>query len=171
MNAQAQSAQTPSFDPIELRNVFGQFATGVTVITTVAEDGSLIGMAANSFSSVSLDPALISWSLDLNAPSLSAFQSHGHFAINIMGEDSKDLVMNFARPSDDKFADVAWTKGVQGLPLLDKAIAVFECRTHQTIRGGDHEVFIGEVLKFENRDNQSPLLFHQGSFAKLGEAL
>ncbi len=171
MNAQAQSVQTPSFDPIELRNVFGQFATGVTVITTVAEDGTLVGLAANSFSSVSLDPALVSWGLDLNAPSLSAFKSHGHFAINIMGEDSKDLVMNFARPSDDKFANVAYTTGRAGLPLLDKANAVLECRTHQTIRGGDHEIFIGEILNFDNRDSQPPLLFHKGTFAKLGEAL
>ncbi|MEM5476304.1 flavin reductase family protein [Pacificibacter sp. AS14] len=171
MTDQVTTMEKPCFDPKELRNVFGQFATGVTVITTVAQDGTPIGLAANSFSSISLEPALVSWSLSLNAPSLSAFRHHGHFAINFLSEDSMDLAQNFSRPSDDKFAAVDWTPGVKGLPTLDRASAVLECHTISQIEGGDHEIYIGNVLKFTTGPEKPPLLFFKGKFAKLGDAL
>lgn len=169
MNAHHSPDEAPSFDPIALRNVFGQFATGVTVITTLAENGNPVGLAANSFSSVSLEPALVSWNLALQAPSLSAFRQHRHFAINILCAASADLAMNFSRPSDDKFASVDWTPGVQGVPVLNRAAAVLECETHSQIEAGDHEIFIGKVLNFRGDEDKAPLLFFRGKFAQLGE--
>lgn len=160
----------PEMDPLALRNVMGQFATGVTVITTLGPDGAPVGMAANSFASVSLDPPLILWSIGLKAHSLPAFRGHGGFAINILCEDSKDLALNFARPSEDKFAGVAWRSGYAGVPVLDSAAAVLQCRTEQRLPGGDHEIYIGRVMDFHQRE-KSPLLFHKGKFAKMGEFL
>lgn len=159
-----------AIDPRALREVLGQFATGVTVVTTVGDGGAPVGLAANSFASVSLDPPLVVWSIGLKAPSLGAFRNHSSFAINIMCDQSKDLALNFARPSDDKFAGVDWYSGVDGVPVLADAAAVIQCRTETRIPGGDHEIYLGRVLEF-HRTEKSPLLFHQGSFATLGDEI
>jgi flavin reductase (DIM6/NTAB) family NADH-FMN oxidoreductase RutF len=157
-------------DPRALRDVLGQFATGVTVITTTGENGAPVGMAANSFASVSLDPPLVVWSLALKSPSLSAFRRSGTFAINIMCDQSKDLALQFSRPSPDKFAGVDWREGVDGCPVLDGAAAVLQCRTQSRIPGGDHEMYLGRVIQFTNAGKR-PLIFHQGSFAEIGTGL
>jgi flavin reductase (DIM6/NTAB) family NADH-FMN oxidoreductase RutF len=170
MNAHSAPPRDPQLDPIALRNVMGQFATGVTVVTTLGKGGAPVGMAANSFASVSLDPPLILWSIGLQAPSLTAFRAHSAFAINIMCEDSKDLALNFARPSEDKFAGVEWEAGYDGVPVLAGAAAVLQCRTEQRLPGGDHEIYIGRVMGFHHAA-KSPLLFHKGKFAKMGELL
>ncbi|WP_162009371.1 flavin reductase family protein [Labrenzia sp. CE80] len=161
---------TDQIDTRVLRDIMGQFATGVTIITTLGDNGAPVGMAANSFASVSLDPPLVVWSIDLNAPSLSAFRTHPSFAINIMCEDSKDLVMNFAKPSDNKFADVSWQAGLDGVPVLDAASTVIQCRTENRIEGGDHEMYLGRVIDCHKTD-KAPLIFHKGKFAKLGNLL
>ena len=111
MNADAEGGENQAFEPTALRDVLGQFATGVTVVTTLGDGGAPVGLSANSFASVSLDPPLIIWSIGLRAPSLGAFRSHGFFAINILCDQSKDLALRFARPSDDKFAGVDWRPG------------------------------------------------------------
>ena len=157
-------------DPRELRDVLGCFATGVCVVTTVGDEGRPVGMTINSFSSVSLDPPLILWSIGLNTPSRSAFQTHGSFAINIMGADAKDTSLNFARPSDDKFANIEWSDGYRGIPVLREAMAVLECSVENRIITGDHEIFIGRVIRIDQSDGE-PLLFHKGKFASLGDAL
>lgn len=170
MNAHAPDLFFEEFDPRALRDAFGQFATGVTVITTIGDEGAPVGMVANSFSSVSMDPPLILWSIGLKTPSLGAFRSHPSFAINIMCQDSKDLVHNFSRPSDTKFADVGWTKGIDGVPILDRAATVLECRTENRYEGGDHEIYLGRVCRFSITDKE-PLIFHKGKFAEIGSAL
>lgn len=171
MNAHTSPQEAPSFDPIRLRNVFGEFATGVTVITTLAEDGRPVGLAANSFSSLSLEPALVSWSLARSAPSLGAFRRHGHFAINILGEDSMDLALTFSRPAEDKFAGIEWRAGLKGVPVLSRATATLECETYSQIAGGDHEIFIGQVRNMREGEGRAPLLFFRGKFAQLGQQL
>ncbi|PYG31020.1 flavin reductase family protein [Pelagimonas varians] len=171
MNSMTCQPEIANFDPKDLRDTFGQFATGVTVITTIAENGAPVGLAANSFTSISLDPALVAWSLALTAPSLSAFRNHGHFAINILCEDSVDLAMNFSRPSDNKFADVNWCHGVNDVPVLTRAATVIECETVNQIPGGDHVIFIGSVKRYKSVAGKSPLLFHKGAFARIGEIL
>ncbi|MEP1536207.1 MAG: flavin reductase family protein [Paracoccaceae bacterium] len=157
-------------DPRELRNVLGCFATGVCVVTTVGDEGRPVGMTINSFSSVSLDPPLVLWSIGLNTPSRSAFQSHGSFAIHIMSDAAKDTSLKFARPSDEKFKGVDWKKGINGVPVLNDALAVLECKIENQIIAGDHEIFIGRVLRIDQNDGE-PLLFHKGGFASLGSAL
>lgn len=157
-------------DPRELRAVLGCFATGVCVVTTVGDQGLPVGMTINSFSSVSLDPPLILWSIGVNTPSRTAFQSHPSFAINIMGANAKDTTLNFARPSDDKFKDVEWSKGYDDVPVLGEALAVLECRVEDQIISGDHEIFIGRVLRIDQNEG-APLLFHKGGFMSLGPAL
>lgn len=170
MNAPLTDRLDPEIDPRQLRDCCGQFATGVAVITTRRADGTPVGLVANSFSSVSLDPPLILWSLGLGAPSLSAFRAHSAFAVNVMGADDLDLTMQFARPSDDKFAGVDWHGGYRGVPVLTNALARIECRVESRVPGGDHEIYLGRVQRLEMREG-APLLFHRGSFAKLGEAL
>lgn len=157
-------------DPRELRDVLGCFATGVCVVTTVGDEGRPVGMTINSFSSVSLDPPLILWSIGLDTPSRQAFKTHGCFAINIMGAKAKDTTMNFARPSDDKFAGIDWSPGHQGVPVLGEAMAVLECTVEDQIVSGDHEIFIGRVVRLDQNEGD-PLLFHKGRFAALGPAI
>lgn len=165
--------RTKDFEPIDgrqLRDVFGCFATGVTVVTSIGETGAPVGLVVNSFSSVSLDPPLILWSIGVNSPSRDAFCAHPGFAVNVMGADAKDETMQFARPSDDKFAGVDWWAGKHDVPVLTNAVATLECETEQRILSGDHEIFIGRVLRVDNRD-AAPLIFHRGKFAELGQAL
>jgi flavin reductase (DIM6/NTAB) family NADH-FMN oxidoreductase RutF len=170
MNAIATDLAQAEIDPLALRDVLGTYATGVTVVTTIGDNGAPVGLAANSFTSVSLDPPLILWSLALKAPSLSAFREHSSFVINVMCEESKDLVMNFSRPSPDKFASVDWQPGLHGAPVLAAASATLECETVERIAGGDHEIYIGQVRRI-SKSEKAPLLFHQGQFAQLGDCL
>lgn len=158
------------FDARALRDVLGCFATGVTVVTTLAPDGAPVGMVVNSFSAVSLDPPLILWSIGLGSPSHQSFIEHPGFAINIMGEASKDQTMQFARPSDDKFAGVDWAAGKHDVPVLTDAVATLECATEQRIPAGDHEIFLGRVLRIKQSDGD-PLLFHKGKLATIGALL
>ena len=168
MNAHATTDYTIA--PDALRNVFGQFATGVAVVTTLGDAGAPVGLAANSFASVSLDPPLVVWSIGLKAPSLGAFRSHSAFVINILCDRSKDLALNFARPSDNKFTGVNWHAGLDGAPILDDASAAIQCRTEARIPGGDHEIYLGRVFAFHSTD-KFPLLFHRGNFQTLGDQI
>ena len=170
MNAHAVVTSEEAFDPRELRDVLGQFATGVTVVTTRGDHDAPVGLTANSFSSVSLDPPLVAWNINLQAPSLSAFREHPSFAINILCEDSKDMAMHFARPSEDKFGTIDWQTGVDGVPILNAAAATIECQTEARIPAGDHEICIGRVIRFQSA-NRQPLVFHQGQFLTLGETI
>lgn len=150
-------------DARTLRNLLGQYATGVTVITTRAADGRRVGMTANSFSSVSLEPPLILWSLARSAPSLPDFLAASHFAIHVLGRDQHALSNRFARPAEDKFAGLAHRDGPAGVPLLEGAVATLVCRNRQQYDGGDHLIFIGEIEQF-GQEGGAPLLFHAGSY-------
>jgi flavin reductase (DIM6/NTAB) family NADH-FMN oxidoreductase RutF len=158
----------PDVDHIPLRQALGCFATGVAVITTLGDRGAPVGLTVNSFSSLSLDPPLILWSLSLTTPSLGAFRRHEAFAVNVMGAEAKDVVQRFARPSPDKFADVAWRSGYLGVPLLEDVVATFECRTESRILKGDHEIYIGSVER-HSRTERKPLVFHRGRYKTVAE--
>ncbi|MGB3391284.1 MAG: flavin reductase family protein [Pseudaminobacter sp.] len=150
-------------DPIHLRQAFGRFATGVAVITTRSQDGKLEGLTANSFSSVSLDPPLVLWSLQKRAPSLESFTSSGHFAVNVLGAHQQDYCKHFATPAHDKFESIDYRVGHGGCPVLTGSIATFECSTYSLVEGGDHLIFIGRVVRAVYDDGQ-PLIFSAGSF-------
>ena len=170
MNARPHGLHGTEFDSLDYRDVLGCFATGVTVITTIGDQGAPVGLVVNSFNSVSIDPPLVLWSIALTAPSLGAFRTHPGFAVNIMSADAKEETLNFSRPSDDKFRDVAWQPGTEGVPLLKSAVATIECRTENRIPGGDHEIYLARVLGFARRGGD-PLLFHRGQFARIGQNL
>jgi flavin reductase (DIM6/NTAB) family NADH-FMN oxidoreductase RutF len=107
----SEQSMPPAIDPADYRAVLGRFVTGVTIMTTVAPGGARVGVTANSFNTVSLDPPLILWSLALRAPSLAAFRAHDHFAVNILSRDQRQLALQFARPSPDKFVNVQTARG------------------------------------------------------------
>lgn len=157
-----------SFDASDLRDVLGRFATGVTVVTTCGADGAPVGLAVNSFASVSLDPAEILWSITSTAPSRPAFETHGAFAVNVMAAQDGEQVMQFARPSDEKFAGVAWRRGWREVPVLETAIATLECDIKQMIPSGDHHIMVGSVRAINSQEGD-PLLFFRGQFSKLDQ--
>lgn len=145
------------------RRALGRFATGVTVVTTRTPAGKLEGLTVNSFSSVSLDPPLVLWSLQRRAPSLPGFVEAGRFAVNVLATHQKRLCRHFSTPREDKFADVEYRLGANGCPLLEGAIARFECRTENVIEAGDHLIFLGRVERAMHRDGE-PLIFSTGAF-------
>jgi flavin reductase (DIM6/NTAB) family NADH-FMN oxidoreductase RutF len=159
-----QRAKTPGFSRTEFRTALGMFATGVTIVTARAPDGQLLGLTANSFNSVSLEPPLVLWSLSQAASAMDAFRDGSHYAINILASDQQALALRFATRGVDRFADVAFTEGCCGAPLLAGSVASFECFNRSRYVEGDHVIFVGEVEHCTHRAGASPLLFHGGRF-------
>jgi 3-hydroxy-9,10-secoandrosta-1,3,5(10)-triene-9,17-dione monooxygenase reductase component len=155
---------TNAFDAAEFRKALGTFATGVTIITTRAPDGMPMGLTANSFNSVSLNPPLVLWSLANTSMSLAAFRAAPHWAVHVLATDQEELSARFARRGEAKFAGLDLEEGVGGVPLLQGCSARFQCRTAFQYEGGDHVIFLGEVLAFDRRD-AAPLVFHGGRYA------
>jgi 3-hydroxy-9,10-secoandrosta-1,3,5(10)-triene-9,17-dione monooxygenase reductase component len=152
------------FDSRAFRAALSAFATGVTVVTTRFQAEQDIGITANSFNSVSLDPPLILWSLSRKAMSLAAFIGSEHFAVHVLAADQDALSHRFATQGADKFAGLPLGRGASGVPLFDDCSARFECRKAFTYDGGDHMIFIGEVLRFQDFQ-RPPLIFHAGRYA------
>lgn len=155
---------TTTFDPKAFRAALGTFATGVTVITTIGRNSDRIGLTANSFNSVSLDPPLVLWSLAKKAYSLADFQYTKHWAVHVLAANQEHLSHQFSRAGKDKFAGVAVEESPNEVPLLPGCAARFECRAVHQYDGGDHIIFVGEVLNFE-RNALPPLVFHSGQYA------
>lgn len=137
------------FDKRALRSAFGAFMTGVTVVTVKDAEGTPLGFTANSFTSVSLDPPLVLVCLANSSSNYDAFTSAEGFAVNVLAETQKDVSNTFARPSDDRFAQVSWGAGPNGAPILADVSAWFDCTMHQVIPAGDHAILIGEVKAFD----------------------
>lgn len=165
--AQADSpstaARTPPIDPLALRQAAGRFLTGVTIVTTIAEDGAPRGFTANSFTSVSLDPPLVLTCIGRSSRSYRAFAIADFFAINVLAAEQKALSATFASRSEDKFAGLEWWVGSSGAPLLPGCIAQFDCALHQRIDAGDHVVLIGRVVGL-NREAGAPLGYFGGDY-------
>jgi flavin reductase (DIM6/NTAB) family NADH-FMN oxidoreductase RutF len=157
------SEENSGLDVRDYRNALGQYATGVTVVTTMGTDGKRIGITANSFTSVSVDPPLVLWCPSNRTPSLASFESATHFAINVLAADQHVLSRQFATASDDKFAGVVTHEGLRGIPVIDGAVATFECRTVSRYKAGDHQIYIGEVQRYESTGGD-PLVFHGGQY-------
>lgn len=150
-------------DPRALRTAFGHFATGVTVMTA-SVDGRPVGVTANSFSALSLDPPLVLWSIMRSSSSFPTFEAASHFAVNILAQDQIALSQRFARPAEDRFAGLAVDPGAGGAPLLRGTSATLECARHSILEGGDHWILLGRVLAFRIHGPE-PLLFHKGDYA------
>lgn len=164
---QANSAQSaPRFDGRALRDAFGSFATGVTIVTTAGPDGMDIGLTANSFSSVSLDPPMVLWSLARTSLNMDAFRNSGHFAVHILSADQETLSSRFASKGIDRFEGLALERGPEGIPLLPDCMARFTCRLAYQYEGGDHVIFVGEIVDF-GHSARKPLVFHGGRYGML----
>ncbi len=157
-------ARAPLFSSTEFRTALGLFATGVTIVTARAPGGELVGLTASSFNSVSLSPPLVLWSLAQVASSMAAFQTGSHYAINILAADQQALAQRFATRGADRFADLAFTQGGSGAPLIAGCVATFACFNRSRYVEGDHVIFVGEVEHCSHRTGTSPLLFHGGRF-------
>ncbi|MCE4538673.1 flavin reductase family protein [Pelomonas sp. P7] len=159
-----RSSDNPPMDSQQFRAALGLFATGVTIVTVRSEEGGLVGLTANSFNSVSLDPPLVLWSLARRAGSLPVFARGTHYAINILAADQKELAQRFATRDIDRFAGVPWREGAGGAPVLDGVVAAFECANRSRYEEGDHVIFVGEVERCTARPGAQPLIFHGGRY-------
>ncbi len=151
-------------DQKAFRRALGNFATGVTIITTRASDGTNIGVTASSFNSLSMDPPLVLWSCIKDTPSCVVFESATHFAVNILASDQMEMSNRFARQQADKFDGVEWDKGIGGVPIFPDCAGRFQCEAYDKLDGGDHWIFVGRVIAFDDF-GRSPLCFHQGSYS------
>lgn len=155
---------TSEFSPRQLRDAFGCFATGVTVVTTLGDDGAPVGLTANSFTSLSLDPPLVLFCLDRRSTSLATFEKAERFAVNVLHAGQEAVSARFSRREPDRFAATAWRPGRTGAPLLQDASAYFECRREAVLDGGDHRIFIGRVEAISCESSYDPLVFFQGRY-------
>ncbi|MBP8190905.1 MAG: flavin reductase family protein [Aquabacterium sp.] len=154
----------PPFSTDEFRSALGQFATGVTIVTARDAQGHLVGLTANSFSSVSLAPPLVLWCLSAKSSALAGFQSATHYAINVLAADQRLLAERFAKKGIDRFEGTPWRPGLTGSPVIDGAVAVFECSHHQWMEAGDHIVLVGRAEHVRRRVGANPLVFHGSRF-------
>jgi flavin reductase (DIM6/NTAB) family NADH-FMN oxidoreductase RutF len=161
-------AAAPAPSPMEFRGAMGSFATGITIVTALGEDGKPIGLTANSFNSVSLTPALVLWSLSKAARSMAVFRHARHYAINVLAADQRALAERFAGRVLDRFAGVEYRSGLHGCPVIEGAAAVFECASKSRHEEGDHVIFVGEVQACSHRPEAQPLVFHQGRYCIVG---
>jgi 3-hydroxy-9,10-secoandrosta-1,3,5(10)-triene-9,17-dione monooxygenase reductase component len=155
-------------DARQLRNALGRFATGVTIVTARARDGGNLGLTVNSFAALSLDPALVLWSLNHHSPSSMRFREAGHFAVNVLRAAQAGLSHRFATRGGERFAGIDFDEGLGGAPLLRGMLATFECETSSVTEGGDHLLFVGRVLRLAYGDGD-PLIFNAGKYCTARE--
>ena len=151
-------------DAKAFRNALGNFPTGVTIVTTRTQAGKAVGVTINSFSSLSLDPPLILWSLATKACSYQAFATAKYFAVHILAADQKNLAERFALPSMEKFDSTNLAAGLGDVPLLPGCTAIFECSAQHCLPGGDHSILIGRVESHKVIAGSLPLIFHRGHY-------
>ncbi len=157
-----------TIDTRALRNAFGNFVTGVTLVTTVGADGKAIAMTANSFSSVSLDPPMVLWCIDKGSDRLGIFQEAKHFAINVLAANHQELSGRFAKKGQPYMDGVEYTMWETGSPIITDAVAIFDCDKAASHDAGDHIIYVGLVRKFGAPDTAGkPLVFHRGAYCAL----
>jgi flavin reductase (DIM6/NTAB) family NADH-FMN oxidoreductase RutF len=153
-------------DPQEMREVLGHFASGVTVVTAMTEDGP-IGFTCQSFSSLSLDPPLVAFAPARTSRTWARLREIGRFCVNVLAEGQDELSQNFARSGPDKFAGVPWTPSPHGAPILQGVVAWIDGELWAEYDGGDHTIAVARVLALGAHPDRRPLLFHRGSYGLL----
>lgn len=148
------------------RNIAGRFATGVTVVTTINKQGRPVGMTANSFTSLSLDPPLVLFCIGKSASLFSDFMEASAFAVNILAEEQEELSRRFAAKEIDRFAGVSYLTAKTGAPILKDVLGYFDCQVEARYEGGDHIIMIGRVVDGLERDG-APLVFYGGKYGRL----
>jgi flavin reductase (DIM6/NTAB) family NADH-FMN oxidoreductase RutF len=154
-------------DARTLRDAMGCFATGITIITSRDADGTPIGLTANSFTSLSLDPPLLLVCVANTAGSAPVLREAEHFAVNLLQVSQQAASNRFAGKGEDRFAATAWSPGETGMPLIDGALGAFECKRHAIHDGGDHFILVGEVLRAQFEPRRDPLLYFRGKYRRL----
>ena len=147
-----------------LRRTLGKYSTGVTVVTSTDNDGNPIGMTVNSFTSVSLRPALVLWCIDKKQPSYNSFMNAGGYAVNILSKAQNDLCYRFASQIDDKFENINWKRSENGFPIIENCLAWFDCKKWNCYSGGDHQILVGEVTSFDSTELE-PLTYWNGQIS------
>lgn len=155
-----------SLDQRQFRDALGAFPTGITVVTAKDVDGKPVGATANSFSSVSLDPPLVLWSVAKTANCYNAFMKAKHFAIHVLHSGQENISRLFATKEADKFANLQWCESAQGAPLLADFSVRLECSTENLYEGGDHIIVVGRVHEMSVQECE-PLGFYKGKYAKI----
>lgn len=148
-------------DSKTLRSHLSKWTTGVAVITTIGPDGVPLGKAVNSFHSVSLEPPLVSWCVDVTSTRYADWLEAPGYIVHVIGEHQQDLVKTFARRGGDKFADIDWAAGLYGMPLIEDVSLRLECRMWKHLAAGDHTYLIAEVVDVDEQPHH-PLIFHGG---------
>lgn len=168
----ARSGAITEFDSKQYRYALGCFPTGVAIITALDGQGRACGLTCNSFSSVSLDPPLVLWSLRKQSSSIQIFRDTDAFAINVLAGDQGALSGRFASSAiADKFTGIAYESGYAGVPLISDCVARFHCSMHQQHDAGDHIIFIGQVRQFERVREDDPLVFCKGAYMMVTQSL
>jgi 3-hydroxy-9,10-secoandrosta-1,3,5(10)-triene-9,17-dione monooxygenase reductase component len=153
-------------DPAVMREVLGHFASGVTVVTAVTDDGPL-GFTCQSFSSLSLDPPLVAFAPARTSRTWPRLRDIGRFCVNVLAEGQDDVSQNFANAGGDRFAGVDWTTSVHGSPVLDGVVAWIDGELWAEYDGGDHTIVVARVLDLGAHPDRRPLLYHRGSYGLL----
>ncbi|GAB2715186.1 flavin reductase family protein [Streptomyces bullii] len=152
----------------EFRATLGRFTTGVVAVTALRNsDSAPVGLAVNSFTSVSLDPALVLFCIARTSTSWPQVRTAGRFCVNILGESQREVSTRLATSGDDKFHGVRWTTTPAGTPVLEGAIGWLECSVEAEYPAGDHEVIISRVHRLSSREDGAPLVFYRGSYERL----
>ena len=162
-----QSAPDLTVDPSHLRSVLGNFATGVTAVCSRSDDGEPLGMTVSSFTSVSLDPPLVSFCVKSESWSWSQIRSTGRFAVSVLAADHSEICRTLARPAEDRFDSIDWFDSPSGSPLIAGALAWFDCTVHAAHPAGDHDIVVGEIRSLEMADHRpEPLLFFRSELRR-----
>jgi len=159
------SESAPPFPEKDFRKALGQFATGITVVTARADDEPHIGFTVNSFNSVSMGPPLILFSVARTLRRFDIFAAADAYVVNVLTADQERISNQFAASEGDKWADVQWREGEGGAPVLAESLATFECVPWAKYEGGDHIIFVGEVKRFDTRDDAGALAYFRGRYA------
>jgi flavin reductase (DIM6/NTAB) family NADH-FMN oxidoreductase RutF len=154
-----------SIDDARFKEAMSRFASGVTVVTTEHE-GALYGMTVSSFASLSLHPPLVLVSIEKPVKTHDAIRAAGRFGVSILASTQADVSGKFASKAEDKFSGVAIRRGESGLPLIDGAICTLECRVHEQYPGGDHSIFVGEVLDAQTSEG-APLVYYRSAYREI----
>lgn len=160
-----ETPSNPAFDAARFRQVVGHFCTGVAVITGV-HDETPVGLTVQSFTSLSLEPPLVSFSVGRESSTWPRLKAAQTFAVNILAEDQEALCRTFATSGADKFAGVGWRPGASGAPILDDVLGWIECSIEAEHEAGDHVIVIGRVSDLDVGTEGKPLLFYRGGFGR-----
>lgn len=163
MGDRTHTAEVIPIEPSYMRNVLGHFASGIVVVTAITPDGPA-GFTCQSFSSLSLDPPLVSFAPARSSTTWPRIREVGRFCVNVLSDDHAEVSTGFARSGTDKFAGVRWVPAPSGAPQLDGVAAWIDCALHEEFPGGDHTIVLGLVQDLSADASRSPLLFHRGAY-------